>query len=345
MSIKAFFSQIRSDIENDRFDKLSTYSFDKPVHFNWVEDIFYPLNVAENPNGKALIWRHNEQEKHFMKIIFLPCLIFFSGILSAQDAKVVKYAVTYDFIPVMDTLHGTFGGPYEFLLLHANGESRFHAGNKQFNDSMAYAYSLANPQYANPKTQEEAQEAINNFTANMKNWKKPVAVNYIVRKDFAAKKIQNALAFAFPPQHLEEPLNLTWNIGAQQDTIAGLNCYTAHTDYGGRKYTAWFAPAIPIPDGPYVFGWLPGLIVQISDEQGWFTFRLKGLSVAPHQRFWQENYLNPQSRAISRKSYVDQSLKQKNNPRMPAVVEASEEQLLIMKERHQWNYYLLLESY
>lgn len=64
-SAKAFFKQIRSDIENGQFDNLATYSFDKPVHFNWVEDIFYPLNVAENPNGNALIWRHNEQEKHY----------------------------------------------------------------------------------------------------------------------------------------------------------------------------------------------------------------------------------------------------------------------------------------
>ncbi len=280
-----------------------------------------------------------------MKIIFLSCLIFFSWILVAQDTKVVKYAVSYDFIPVKDTLDGTLGNTHEFLLLHADGESRFHSGNKQFNDSMSYSYTLENPQYANPKTQEEAQEAVNHFTATMKNWIKTVAVNYIVRKDFAAKKNQNALTFAFPPQHMEEPLDLIWDIGDKQDTIAGLSCYNAHVTYGGRKYTAWFSPDIPISDGPYVFGGLPGLIVQISDEKGWFTFRLKGLSVSPHQRFWQGNYINPQSRAISRKSYVDQSIKQKNNPRMPVGVEASEEQLLIMKERRKWSYYLLLESY
>lgn len=280
-----------------------------------------------------------------MKKIFLAYLISFPWILVAQDTKVVKYAISYDFISVTDTLKGTLGGPFEFLLLHADGESRFHASNKQFNDSMTYAYTLANPQFANPKTQEEAQEAINHYSDKMRNWEKKVVVNYLVRKDFGAKKIQNELTFAFPPQHLEEPLNFSWHFGEKQDTIAGLSCYNAYTTYGGRKYTAWFSPDVPIPDGPYVFGGLPGLIVEISDEKGWFTFRLKNISVSPHQRFWKVNYINPQSKAISRKSYVDQSIKQKNNPRMPAGVEASEEQLLDMKERRKRSYYLLLESY
>jgi GLPGLI family protein len=280
-----------------------------------------------------------------MKKIFLAYLISFPWILVAQDTKVVKYTISYDFIPVTDTLNGTLGGPFEFLLLHADGESRFHASNKQFNDSMAYAYTLANPQFANPKTQEEAQEAIGHYSEKMRNWEKKVVVNYLVRKDFGAKKIQNELTFAFPPQHLEEPLNFSWDIGEKKDTIAGLSCYNAYTTYGGRKYTAWFSPDVPIPDGPYVFGGLPGLIVEISDEKGWFTFRLKSISVSPHQRFWKVNYINPQSKAISRKSYVDQSIKQKNNPRMPADVEASEELLLAMKERRKQSYYLLLESY
>jgi acyl-coenzyme A synthetase/AMP-(fatty) acid ligase len=65
MTIKALFQQIRSDIAQQQFDKLATYPLTKPQYFNWVKDIFYDMNVKANPNGKALIWRYNDQEKHY----------------------------------------------------------------------------------------------------------------------------------------------------------------------------------------------------------------------------------------------------------------------------------------
>ncbi len=65
MNIHDFFKQAREDIANRQFDKLSTYQLDKPEYFNWVNDIFYPLNVKPYPNSDALIWRHNDQEQHY----------------------------------------------------------------------------------------------------------------------------------------------------------------------------------------------------------------------------------------------------------------------------------------
>jgi GLPGLI family protein len=280
-----------------------------------------------------------------IKYLLTSFPLFFYLTLGAQERQAIEYAAKYDFIPVVDTLEGTLGRPYDFLLLHADGESRFHEANRQFNDSMMFSYSLAYPQYASPKTQAEAQEAVDHFTANMETWKKKTAINYVVRKDLANGIFQNILPHAWPPQHMEGTLKFQWDLGTVQDTLLGLNCYTAQTVYGGRVYTAWFAPSIPIPDGPYVFGGLPGLIVQIRDERGWFTFRLKEVSASPQERFWKANYINPQSKPISRESYVRQSIKQKENPRIPSVLDMPEEQLLDLKERYRSSYFLLLESH
>lgn len=279
-----------------------------------------------------------------MKLLLHLLSILCPLVLAAQSDKTLAYAARYDFIPITDTAASTFGGPYEFLLLHADGESRFHASSRQFNDSMSLAYQSAHPQYAQPRTQEEAQEAANHFTAHMQAWKKSVAVDYIVRKDFATGTFQNVLPTAFPPQHLEEPLALQWHLGTGQDTLLGMLCHDAHTTYGGRRYTAWFAPSIPIPDGPYVFSGLPGLIVRVSDEQGWFHFLLRDVSTTPGQRFWKADYLNPQSKAISRKQFVAHCARLKSNPRMPSGIEVPEAKILDMKERSKSKYFLLLES-
>lgn len=45
------------------FDALNHLKPVKPSHFNWVTDIFEPLNVREYPNDRALIWKYNDQQE------------------------------------------------------------------------------------------------------------------------------------------------------------------------------------------------------------------------------------------------------------------------------------------
>ncbi|PWJ56561.1 GLPGLI family protein [Dyadobacter jejuensis] len=71
---------------------------------------------------------------------------------------------------------------------------------------------------------------------------------------------------------------LKWTIGGEQVTLAGFNCTKATTHYAGRDYIAWFTEEIPIPDGPYVFWGLPGLVVKVSDTKENYVFTLTGFS-------------------------------------------------------------------
>ena len=71
------------------------------------------------------------------------------------------------------------------------------------------------------------------------------------------------------------PENLKWDIGMTQEICSGYVCTKATTSYGGRDFIAWFAPEIPIADGPYIFSGLPGLIIKLYDTRNHYVFALE----------------------------------------------------------------------
>ena len=58
--------------------------------------------------------------------------------------------------------------------------------------------------------------------------------------------------------------------------IGTYNTQKATTEFGGRKWNAWFTTDLPFQDGPYKFNGLPGLIVKIEDDGGNYSWELKG---------------------------------------------------------------------
>lgn len=68
-----------------------------------------------------------------------------------------------------------------------------------------------------------------------------------------------------------------WQMTEETDTVFGYLCQKAVIDYGGRNYSAWFTTEIPINDGPWKFFGLPGLILKVSDNEGYFQYLAIGL--------------------------------------------------------------------
>ncbi len=66
----------------------------------------------------------------------------------------------------------------------------------------------------------------------------------------------------------EKNQRMMWKLSNEEKDIKGYNCKKAICFYRGRNYTAWFTPEIPIPEGPYKFKGLPGLILEIEDDRG-----------------------------------------------------------------------------
>ena len=71
----------------------------------------------------------------------------------------------------------------------------------------------------------------------------------------------------------EEP-KFNWKISNDKQKIGEYEAQKATTEFGGRKWTAWFTESIPFPDGPYKFSGLPGLIVKIEDAEKNFSWIL-----------------------------------------------------------------------
>ena len=69
----------------------------------------------------------------------------------------------------------------------------------------------------------------------------------------------------------------TWTMGDSTREVLGYTCQQATADFRGRRWTAWFAMDIPVSDGPWKLGGLPGLILEAYDEGQQHIFTAVGL--------------------------------------------------------------------
>lgn len=83
-------------------------------------------------------------------------------------------------------------------------------------------------------------------------------------------------------QYSEDWIKPEWKIGDNIKTILGYECIEATTTYKGREWTAWFAPEIPVQDGPWKLCGLPGLILEAYDSHREYIFEADGLVQNPN---------------------------------------------------------------
>lgn len=190
-----------------------------------------------------------------------------------------------------------------------------------------------------------------NVLANIKRMPKPVTREKIVK--YLNKNVINYFNQLSSSTYLyTEKLNIIkWNIQRDTKVINNYKCQKAIGNYAGRDYEAWFTNEIPIPDGPYKFNGLPGLIIKIYDKKEHYVFELKHFqrvdniqkSIAPTSKpintskkeFWdfkKDFFSNPIPYLESEGAVFDQknkeiikerfkSLKQRNNNPIELVVE------------------------
>jgi GLPGLI family protein len=63
-----------------------------------------------------------------------------------------------------------------------------------------------------------------------------------------------------------------WSFQDDTLTVNGYLCQKAVCRFRGRNYIAWFAPDIPVSNGPWKFGGLPGLILKVYDTDKLYVF-------------------------------------------------------------------------
>ncbi|KFF28963.1 hypothetical protein IQ37_08265 [Chryseobacterium piperi] len=101
----------------------------------------------------------------------------------------------------------------------------------------------------------------------------------------------------------EEPLDMKWKLGTDKKTILTYECYKAETTFRGRNYTVWYTKDIAIPDGPYKFAGLPGLILEVYDDKDNFHYKLLQIINRPKEILYNTNI-----RLVDRKKLLESKI-------------------------------------
>jgi len=113
-------------------------------------------------------------------------------------------------------------------------------------------------------------------------------------------------------RYIDSVKDLKWKLLPDTANILGYKCTKATTHFRGRNYEAWFAPDIPIQGGPYIYCGLPGLILNIKDDQN--TFEFQALSIEQLVNKYPLAISQSKSTLISRAAYRKLKEMYYNNP-------------------------------
>ncbi|HFK5529528.1 TPA: GLPGLI family protein [Elizabethkingia anophelis] len=184
--------------------------------------------------------------KKSLKKRFILLLLFIT-IVTYGQSHTIEYVLTYK--PSLESNKKSF---QLYFLDILNSESVFRSENNRASDSLrsATGYGLA-------------KSTVFNEHLYIKKDLKDNLVNKFITMPLSMDKFNIKI---------EDPLN--WKLTSETKTIENIKCQKAVVEYAGRQWIAWFTDEINVSDGPYIFKGLPGLIIQISDKDENYMFKL-----------------------------------------------------------------------
>ena len=72
--------------------------------------------------------------------------------------------------------------------------------------------------------------------------------------------------------------NIEWNL-SNENNPTNHQLKKATANYLGRNWIAWYDESIPLSEGPFLFTGLPGLIVEMHDNQDFFKWKLSSYNL------------------------------------------------------------------
>jgi len=179
---------------------------------------------------------------------------------------------------------------YMILDIGEKGISRFYSDNRRRMDSIVESLMKnGGPTRIDPNTMSDnglsssgdSKEIFKNYPAG-----KITVTDLIASSDFLYE---------------EDRPTFQWQIEPDTREILSYTCQKAVTDFRGRHYEVWFAPDLPLNDGPWKFSGLPGLILAAEDSDKYFIFQAVGIenSDKPVQ-FPQKNYVKTSRKEVEK---------------------------------------------
>ncbi|MCO6498675.1 MAG: GLPGLI family protein [Chitinophagaceae bacterium] len=199
------------------------------------------------------------------KFCILFFILLFQGTLSETFAQSESsYRFTYQFTFQRDTADVNSKVKEPFVLDVFNNHSSFVSLNKIRNDK--YLDSLT-------KSIENAGGVGAITSINIVKPAGAASESVIYKFPDGKIRYQDKVS-GVRYEHKEDMNLLDWEILDSSTTYSNYTCQLAKTYYGGREWFAWFTTEIPVPNGPYKFMGLPGLIVKMEDAKGECLYEL-----------------------------------------------------------------------
>ena len=230
----------------------------------------------------------------YLRLIIFFLALGFSIPVMAKNPKPTDYSnlkCTYQFKYLKDstTLSYSLEEPYIALI----GEN--------LTKSYFYRTFRIDSLRSTPEGNRELTAQINELAKNPANWNRGPTFLYrgdfpaYLYKDYKKEKItvtDNVSTHNFIYEDVLNPQD--WVIQHDTMTILGYSCQKATCNFRGRDWVAWFAPDIPINEGPWKFQGLPGLIMKLCDTESHYSFEMAGLEQVKEPIFMNIGKRKPQ---------------------------------------------------
>jgi len=72
--------------------------------------------------------------------------------------------------------------------------------------------------------------------------------------------------------YYEPKIDFGWQLSDSAKSVCGYTCHKATCSFRGRFWTAWYTDEIPVSEGPWKLGGLPGLILAAEDSTKELSF-------------------------------------------------------------------------
>ncbi len=195
-------------------------------------------------------------------LIIAEVIFFFNKPLLAQSdfSETAIYQVTYKFIHAYDTLD---------LEKKQVANMNLYVG-QSYSLYRYVGYELYQKELM--KLQDQVSDWIK--TSDMS---KPMKSGYDNRHQVPTieifKKLDDNTSYKkesllFKDYVVEDDIpKIQWKITSETKLFGEVKGQKAEGSFGGRIYTAWFAPQFPFRAGPWKLSGLPGIILEVSDEK------------------------------------------------------------------------------
>ncbi|MFL9835283.1 GLPGLI family protein [Chryseobacterium terrae] len=184
-------------------------------------------------------------------------LIIAFSLMAFSKAFSQSYKIIYDFKWKTETHSKDYNSELTVLLK---------------NNEKSYFESLAKFKYDSIKT-NLVNQGSRSFPSPKQQWK----LQTLVSKDLKSQTTITEENFFDKVYLTTYHCKPEWKILQEKTKLFNYNVQKAETNFGGRKWIAWFTNELPTSDGPYKFYGLPGLILKIADSEENFIFEIKGL--------------------------------------------------------------------